>query len=50
MTNVKNFSEWWAINGAEYEKNGINRIMAKSIWDAAVDVFFNEIQRNLPAQ
>jgi len=36
---IENFSQWWDQNHLEYEKIGINRIVAKTIWDAACDAF-----------
>ena len=35
----KNFTEWWAKNSADYEKIGVNKIAAHSIWIAALEVF-----------
>ena len=35
---IKNFSDWWEVNGAAYEILGVGKILAKSIWSAAIDL------------
>jgi hypothetical protein len=34
---ITNFTEWWKVNSTEYEKAGVNKIVAHSIWKAACD-------------
>lgn len=48
---MENFSQWWDVNHVEYEKIGVNRIVAKTIWDAACDtfqyVFIEQVKKEL---
>lgn len=40
---IENFSQWWDINYAEYEKIGVNKIIAKSIFEAALNIAENKL-------
>ena len=40
---IKSFSDWWEANKEKYEKNGVNEIVAKSIWDAACDTMSEQL-------
>lgn len=35
----KNFTEWWESNSQDYIKEGVSKIVAKTIWSAAVNAF-----------
>lgn len=48
MQEIKSFNDWWEANHKEYEKIGINRIVAKTIWDAGVDCFAAHLQKLFP--
>jgi len=47
MEKIKCFNDWWEINGDYYEKINVNKIIAKSIWDAAVDTFVKELYKTI---
>jgi hypothetical protein len=48
MTQIKCFNDWWKINGNDYEEEGVSKIVAKSIWDAAIDLVSKEINKLTP--
>jgi len=48
MTQIKCFSDWWEVYKEDYEKVGVNKIFAKSIWDAAIDLVSKEINKITP--
>ena len=47
MEKIECFDDWWKINGADYEKEGVKKLIAKSIWGAAIDLLQQELFKKL---